>query len=46
LGKYYEALQQNETAIDTYKKGIAVAEQQKNRKAMGELNEALWMLED
>jgi tetratricopeptide (TPR) repeat protein len=46
LGKYYEALQQNERAIAAYRKGLAVAEQQKNKKAMGELNEALWMLED
>ena len=46
LGKYYEALQQNDKAILTYKKGATIAQAQNNKKALGELNEALWMLED
>jgi tetratricopeptide (TPR) repeat protein len=46
LGKYYEQTDQPEKAVDTYKKGILVAQNQKNKKAQGELNEALWMLED
>ena len=46
LGKYYEQIEQPQAAIATYNKGIAVAQQKQNRKAEGELNEALWMLED
>ncbi|HEX8514976.1 MAG TPA: tetratricopeptide repeat protein [Bacteroidia bacterium] len=46
LGKYYEKSLQPEKAIETYKKGIAVAQAQNNRKILGELNEALLMLED
>ncbi len=46
LGKTYEALNRNNEAIVYYKKGLALAQQQQNKKAQGELNEALWMLED
>ncbi|MBA3971355.1 MAG: tetratricopeptide repeat protein [Bacteroidetes bacterium] len=46
LGKYYEQINQIEKAISTYTKGASIAKQQKNNKALGELNEALWMLED
>ncbi|MFL5764932.1 MAG: tetratricopeptide repeat protein [Bacteroidia bacterium] len=46
LGKYYEAVRQNENALLTYKKGAVIAQAQNNKKALGELNEALWMLED
>jgi Tfp pilus assembly protein PilF len=46
LGKYYEQLDQKENATTIYNKGISIAKQQKNNKALGELNEALWMLED
>lgn len=46
LGKYYELLKQAEKAIHTYKSGISIAIQQKNRKAQLELNEALLHLED
>lgn len=46
LGKTYETLNQNNQAIVYYKKGLALAQQQQNKKAQGELNEALWMLED
>jgi tetratricopeptide (TPR) repeat protein len=46
LGKYYEQIQDLPKAISTYTKGIEVAKKIKNNKALGELNEALWMLED
>ncbi|HEY0030768.1 MAG TPA: hypothetical protein VGC65_08415 [Bacteroidia bacterium] len=46
LGKYYEETQALEKAIFVYMKGAAIAKQQNNNKALGELNEALWMLED
>ncbi len=46
LGKYYEQTQDLPKAISTYTKGIEVAKKIKNNKALGELNEALWMLED
>jgi Tfp pilus assembly protein PilF len=46
LGKYYEEISETEKAIITYKKGVSIAQLQKNNKALGELNEALWMLED
>jgi len=46
LGKYHETLQQHEIAIATYQKGISIAQKLNNKKALGELNEALWMLED
>jgi tetratricopeptide (TPR) repeat protein len=46
LGKHYEQLEQKKKAIETYQKGVLIANTQKNQKALGELNEALWMLED
>ena len=46
LGKYYEETEQRQRAINTYKKGIAISQKQNNKKALGELNEALWMLEE
>jgi tetratricopeptide (TPR) repeat protein len=46
LGQALEKLNENEKAISVYKKGIELANKQKNRKALGELNEALWLLED
>ncbi len=46
LGKYYEQAERPQDALNTYTKGILIAQQQKNKKAEGELNEALWMLED
>ncbi len=46
LGKYYEAMENPKQAINTYNKGVSIAQKQKNNKALGELNEALWMLED
>lgn len=46
LGKYYEQIQNLPKAVSTYNKGIIIAQKIKNNKALGELNEALWMLED
>jgi len=46
LGKYYEKINAAEKAIANYTKGIAIAKKQNNRKAQGELNEALMMLEE
>lgn len=46
LGKYYEQIEQPDIAAAIYNKGIVIAKQQKNKKTEGELNEALWMLED
>ncbi len=46
LGKYYEQTEQPKAAITIYNKGIAIAQQQQNKKTLGELNEALLMLED
>ena len=46
LGKLYEQQNLSEKAISIYRKGIAIAQAQNNKKAQGELSEALWMLED
>jgi tetratricopeptide (TPR) repeat protein len=46
LGKCYEQTGNTERAIATYTKGIAIAKKQNNRKTLGELNEAVMMLED
>ena len=46
LGKFYEQNNQPDKAIETYKKGIAKAQEQKNNKAQGELNEALWLIDE
>lgn len=46
LGKFYEQTLQPEKAILTYQKGMEIAKKQNNRKTLGELNEALLMLED
>lgn len=46
MGQVKEKLNDNNAAIEFYKKGIEVANAQGNRKALGELKEALWMLED
>lgn len=46
LGHYYEQTEQPQSAIATYKKGIIIAQEQKNRKTLGELSEALMILED
>ena len=46
LGKYYEQFEQQKSAINTYKKGIVIAQLQNDKKTLGELNEALISLED
>ena len=46
LGQTLEKLNENEKAVEVYKKGIELAQKQNNNKAKNELAEALWMLED
>lgn len=46
LGQISEKLSSFDDAIAYYKKGLEIAKEQHNTKAMGEINEALWMLED
>jgi tetratricopeptide (TPR) repeat protein len=46
LGQVNEKLGNNDIAISFYKQGIDLAKLQNNTKALGELNEAIWMLED
>lgn len=46
LGQVNEKLGNNEEAISYYKQGVELAKSQNNNKALGELNEAIWMLED
>lgn len=46
LGQVNEKLGNNEMAISYYKQGVQLAKSQNNTKALGELNEAIWMLED
>ncbi len=46
LGQINEKLGNNDIALTYYKQGIDVAKSQNNNKAIGELNEAIWMLEE
>ncbi|MFY9311118.1 MAG: tetratricopeptide repeat protein [Bacteroidia bacterium] len=46
LGKYYEQNGNTSKAADCYTKGITIAKAQNNRKTLGELNEALLMLDE
>ena len=46
LGQLNEKLGNNEVALHYYKQGVDLAKSQNNNKALGELNEAIWMLED
>lgn len=46
LGQTWEKLGDNEKALGFYKQGLELAKSQNNRKAQGELSEAIWMLED
>lgn len=46
LGKYYEQTGQMKKAADTYSNGIIIAKTRNDRKTLGELNEALMLLED
>ena len=46
LGQLNEKLGNNDIALTYYKQGVDIAKSQNNNKALGELNEAIWMLED
>lgn len=46
LGQLNEQLGNNDIALTYYKQGVELAKSQNNNKALGELNEAIWMLED
>lgn len=46
LGKYYEQTEQLPKAADIYTQGIAIAQQQNNKKILGELNTALLLLDE
>ena len=45
LGQYYEIEDNSEEAIDTYRRGIMLAEKQGNKKTLGELRSALELLD-
>ena len=45
LGQVFEKLALNDEAILTYTNGLELAQKQQNTKAMGELKEAIWLLE-
>lgn len=46
LGMLYERLEKLSEATEAYKQGIEVAKKAGDKKALGELNEALMMVED
>ena len=46
LGKLYEEKNELEKAIDVYKKGKGIAELKNDHKTLGELNEALYIIEE
>lgn len=46
LGQVYEKLNDANSAISYYQKGVALAKKTNNTKALNELNEAIWLLED
>lgn len=46
LGQLYEQLNKAEKAIDIYQTGIKLANEKKDNKTKGELEEALWLIED
>lgn len=46
LGKLYEEGNNTKKAVEIYKKGIAVAKEQEDNKTMGELSEALLILDE
>jgi tetratricopeptide (TPR) repeat protein len=46
LGQVNEKLNNSDLALSYYKQGVELAKSQNNTKALGELNEAIWMLED
>jgi tetratricopeptide (TPR) repeat protein len=46
LGKLYEETNQNEKAIDIYKKGKKIAFEKNDQKTLGELTEALMIIDE
>src|SRR3954470_12604435 len=46
LGQTAEKLNKEKQALEYYHKGAELAKKQNNNKALNELNEAIWMLED
>lgn len=46
LGKLFEKQNNAGEALSYYKKGLELAKAQKNNKAINEINEAIWMLEE
>lgn len=46
LGQVAEKLNKEKEALEYYYKGVDIAKKQGNNKAINELNEAIWMLED
>ena len=46
LGQFYEQENQSEKAMGIYKRGMEIAQQQKNMKTLGELRSALENLEE
>lgn len=45
LGELYEKIENEDQAVDTYKKGIKLAEKQNDLKTKNELEEALFLVE-
>jgi tetratricopeptide (TPR) repeat protein len=46
LGQLYEAINKMPQAIDIYTHGIKLSTEKNDNKAKGELEEALWLIED
>jgi Tfp pilus assembly protein PilF len=46
LGKLYELVNNNEKAKENYKAGLEIAKIKNDLKTVGELSEALWMIDD
>ncbi len=46
LGQVTEKLKKEKEALEYYKTGLALAQKQNNQKAVNEINEAIFLLED
>lgn len=46
LGQLYETIDKSGKAIEVYTKGIELANEKEDNKTKGELEEALWLIED
>ncbi len=46
LGQLYAAMNNKEKALNTLQQGLQAAKDQKNNKAINEINEAIFLLED